>query len=186
MSVKDASIGDLANLNLIGSIGRSFAGGFSAGIKYSYNSLRNAPEKIFVRKRSETNVADVDVRAEFDVGAKVVAVDVTVKRGADALRAELDSENKLTLVELKKTIGAVFGRKLILKPRYNLKSKRVSALAYYALDADDTTLEVEHHAGNTLFRVCHKVGCFRCVRVCGNKRRISSSTKTTQSSHKLT
>jgi hypothetical protein len=133
----------VGSLGLEGEYQRELVENVNAGIKYDYNVNRGLPSSVWV-----STSADIDdgtrlsAKAEYDVNSKATNIEARLERGDDAVSIDFDTgSNEAGPLKIRKTLD-LNGRRLTLKPNFNVRDRTGELIINTEVDEDRTTAEL--------------------------------------------
>jgi hypothetical protein len=144
INVNDPSLPyGVGSLGLQGEYQREIVDNVNAGVKYDYNINRGLPSSVWV-----STYADIDedirlsAKAEYDVDTKATFVEARLERGDDAVSIDFDTNtNEAGPLRIRKSLD-LNGRRLTLKPNFNIRDRTGELIVNTEVDEDRTTAEL--------------------------------------------
>lgn len=158
--MKDIATGKLSNLNIGGVLVKRFDNLYGR-LHYRYNSLRHAPERVYIGGFYQMGVAGVHVETGYDVANKTLLGSVIVRADGTTVRARADSRDKLTHLGLQQEMR-VGGKRAIVHPSYDFRTRSMGLKTSLELDGKNTFTELEYDGltSNYWLRLAHRVSVF--------------------------
>jgi len=144
IDVQDPSLpAGVGSLNLEGEYSRNLVENVNAGIRYEYNVNRGLPSSVWVSTSADVDEGTtVHARAEYDVNSKATLIEAALYRGDDAVSIDFDTgSNTAGPLKIRKTLD-LNGRRITLKPNFNVQDRTGELIINTEVDADRTTAEL--------------------------------------------
>jgi hypothetical protein len=142
--VNDPSLPNgVGSLGLEGEYSKELVDNVNAGVKYDYNVNRGLPSSVWVATSADLDEEmTLSAKAEYDVASKATVIEARLERGDDAVSIDYDTGSNLAgPLKIRKTLD-LNGRRLTLKPNFNVQERTGELVINTEVDADRTTAEL--------------------------------------------